>query len=799
MSFEPVGTGLNVYESPEIVEGVVKWLETPEDVISFVQGGADVSDVVVMARGGTTTFLTMALNAGVRGVVTLQGAPESHLGIVCREFGIPCIMSVAFAKGVRTGRGETIPADGARVRLDVSSRPQGTVSVAAGAPVDDSPPPADATPAMSEEQMAQIMLLLEKFGGVVPHGAEGDQVMRAEMTTRVLYADDDSMHRDLTVAEVNEAVRYYTWNEWDALAARATEGESGLIPRQEYEAMGIMNCWFCHPGWLRTIEDRVGVDGIIDIGATGRREIGTKVNMLHLWALATATSFGRGIALELNLHDLDYKADRVRDCFGVVRRLYKGLWGDGPVLSSMRGFQAPILDPSWIERFSADRISLDDPGARSAFTRFNGAAELMGFLLHFDNRLGLGDTGPYPLPDGGFVLVRDLFVNEPAFPWSADTEGLPYAFTIAMFFGADSGLQTQMTDLSTVFTTPANYLPYVQDVAVYARETWDTPMADIRRLTVDDMTAMRERCEQQSAALYGRIAAMSKREKIEAGAMVYTAGFALPIARAAGMYDELVSDHRFLQIHPAVQACYDTIISGVATEMIPRLFLTGSWGKPVPEHGSDSLTDDGSEFAVLHALRVRGFASAAQVAQSSGLPGFGLPGSGLPGSGLPAEQVSAVLAGTTERGHTKERTGRVSGFTLTPAGRARHVLLREDATSPAAQRVVAEAYASFLEPNKAFKQLTTQWQLERDGDRGQFAGRLEQINDAVLAVVDQAAQAQPRFAGYRPRFEAALDRFRAGDDDALAKPMTGSYHDVWMEFHEDLLATLGRPRGDDDE
>jgi hypothetical protein len=783
-SFEPVGTGLNVYESPAIVEGRAKWLETPEDVISFVQDAADVSDVIVVARGGTTTFLTMALNAGVRGVVTLQGAPESHLGIVCREFGIPCIMSVAFDKGVRTSRGETIPADGTRLRLDVSARPQGTVSAEAGAPSDDSPPPADAAPAMSEEQMAQILLLLEKFGGTVPHGPDGDAIMQAEMTTRVLFADDDSMHRDLTVAEVNEAIRYYTWNEWDALAARATEGESGLIPRQEYEAIGIMNCWFRHPEWLRAIQDRGGVDGMIEIGSLGHREIGTKVNMLHLWALATATSFGRGIAVELNLHDLDYKADRVRETFAIARRLYKGLWQDGAFLSSMRQFHAPILDPAWIERFSADRTPLDDEATRAAFTRFNGAAELMGFLMHFDNRLGLGDSGPYPLPDGGFAIVRDLFVNETAFPWAADIEGLPYAFTLALFFDGDSGLDVTMNDLSTMFTTPANYLPFVRGAAVYARDRWDSPVADVRLLSADDLDTMRARCEQQSAALYRRIASMTKREKIEAGALVYTSGFALPVARAAGMLDELVSEHGFGQIHPAVDACYDTIISGVATEMIPRLFLTGSWGKPVPENSTGSLAADGPEFAVLHALRVRGVANAGQVAESSGLP---------------ADQVAAVLAETTSRGHTKERTGRISGFALTPAGRARHVLLRDDTISPADKRVVAEAYAAFLEPNKAFKQLTTEWQTEPVRDREQFLSQLEQINDSALAVVDQAAAAQPRFAGYRPRFQAALAAFRGGDDDALAKPMTGSYHDLWMELHEDLLVTLGRSRDAADE
>jgi hypothetical protein len=591
------------------------------------------------------------------------------------------------------------------------------------------------------------------------------------------------MHRALTVQEVNEAVRYYTWNEWDALAARATEGESGLIPRQEYEAMGIMNCWFMHPEWLRAIEDEVGPDGVIAIGDRARHEVGTKINMLHIWAMATATSFGRGIALELNLHDQDFKADRVRQSFEVVRRLYKGLWGNGPMLTSMRDFEGPVLDPSWIDRFAADRISLENDEARSTFQRFNGAAELMGFLLHFDNRLGLGDTGPYPLPDGGFVLVRDLFVNEPAFPWSEETEGLPYAFTIAMFFDADSGVETQMTDLSTVFTTPANYLPYVKGISVYARETWDTPMEELRTLSLDELAQYRTRCEQQSTKLYARIAAMSKKEKIEAGAFVYTAGFALPFARAAGIHEELVTHQRFNEIHPAVAACYDTIISGVATEMIPRLFLTGSWGNPVPEQESDSLAEDSSEFEVLHALRVRGFADLDKVVESTGHD---------------ADTVAEVLSGTTERGHTKERTGKISGFMLTPAGKARHVLLRGDSVSPAQVDAIVAAYDEFLAPNRAFKQLTTDVQLDKI-ETSAIGAALDDLHRQVEAVLGTATAAVPRFSRYETRLADALARYHGGDADALALPMSGSYHDVWMELHEDLLATIGRERTANDE
>jgi phosphoenolpyruvate-protein kinase (PTS system EI component) len=113
-------------ESDAVVEGCIRFLDSPQEVLGFVTG-AEVAETIVISRGGTTTFMAPALAAGVRGLITLQGSPESHLGILSREFGIPCVMSVVFTEGVQTSRGETIPADGTLVRLDVSSAPEARV------------------------------------------------------------------------------------------------------------------------------------------------------------------------------------------------------------------------------------------------------------------------------------------------------------------------------------------------------------------------------------------------------------------------------------------------------------------------------------------------------------------------------------------------------------------------------------------------------------------------------------------------------------------------------------------------
>jgi phosphoenolpyruvate-protein kinase (PTS system EI component) len=114
-----IGTGINVFTSDENVVGVIRFLDSPDEVLEFIDG-PDVENTVVISRGGTTTFMSPALMAGVAGLITLQGAPESHLGILSREFSIPCVMSTTFTDGIATSRGETIPADGTRVRLDIT-------------------------------------------------------------------------------------------------------------------------------------------------------------------------------------------------------------------------------------------------------------------------------------------------------------------------------------------------------------------------------------------------------------------------------------------------------------------------------------------------------------------------------------------------------------------------------------------------------------------------------------------------------------------------------------------------------
>ncbi|MFT4234665.1 MAG: PEP-utilizing enzyme [Microbacterium sp.] len=87
-----VAEGFNAFETDKTPEGIVKYLGSPQDVIALLSSGK-LKEHILLVRGGTTTFLSPALSMGAIGIITMSGAPESHLGILSREFQTPCVMT----------------------------------------------------------------------------------------------------------------------------------------------------------------------------------------------------------------------------------------------------------------------------------------------------------------------------------------------------------------------------------------------------------------------------------------------------------------------------------------------------------------------------------------------------------------------------------------------------------------------------------------------------------------------------------------------------------------------------------
>jgi len=195
---------------------------------------------------------------------------------------------------------------------------------------------------------------------------------------------------------------------------------------------------------------------------------------------------------------------------------------------------------------------------------------------------------------------------------------------------------------------------------------------------------------------------------------------------------------------------------------------------------------------VLHGLRVKGVAPAEAVAEAVDLP---------------LAEVEARLAGLEAEGLVAQRSGRLAGWALTPSGRDEHGrLLGAEARTAGAHAAVARSYRRFRALNAGVLDACSRWHVREVGGRpvrndhrdarydARVVADLARLEAQAEPVLDDLEGALDRYGRYRPRLRHAVDRVEAGDGEWFTKPMMPSFHTVWFELHEDLLATLGLER-----
>ena len=119
----PIGTGTPTFAAGR-VEGEIVHITSPVEVLDLLDDPERVTRLVLLIDEPGATFLSPLLLGGPRAVVCTAGTPKSHLGIVTREFDIPCVMGVELSAPL---------ADGTQVEIRFDDAEHATL-LAAGAP-----------------------------------------------------------------------------------------------------------------------------------------------------------------------------------------------------------------------------------------------------------------------------------------------------------------------------------------------------------------------------------------------------------------------------------------------------------------------------------------------------------------------------------------------------------------------------------------------------------------------------------------------------------------------------------------
>lgn len=197
----------------------------------------------------------------------------------------------------------------------------------------------------------------------------------------------------------------------------------------------------------------------------------------------------------------------------------------------------------------------------------------------------------------------------------------------------------------------------------------------------------------------------------------------------------------------------------------------------------------------LHAVRLLGFAQSGRIAQRYDLA---------------SDQVLECLLDMEAHGWvSRSEFAGMAGWNLTAPGRAEDERrLADELDASGARPVVTAAHQRFLPLNARFQDAVTRWQLRplpgdpmaandhtdyRWDDR--VIDALGSVGRALAAINAELAAVLPRLAGYAARYDGALGRARRGEWRWVDGVGMDSCHVVWMQLHEDLLATLGLQRG----
>ncbi|PZQ50711.1 MAG: hypothetical protein DI556_06215 [Rhodovulum sulfidophilum] len=185
---------------------------------------------------------------------------------------------------------------------------------------------------------------------------------------------------------------------------------------------------------------------------------------------------------------------------------------------------------------------------------------------------------------------------------------------------------------------------------------------------------------------------------------------------------------------------------------------------------------DARTFDVLNAIYLRKMAPVAHVADVAAID---------------AAAVEAILAEQRAAGAVLDLGG---AWLLEQAGTDQVLAFYRETYRPLRERGDIMAWYEKFEAtlNQQFIRAVSDWQSS-EGD-GRSQEKMIKLVDRMIRHLGQVTEEIPRYAHYIRRFEQSMARADRGERDFVCNPMVDSMHNVWFEFHEDILAVVGRPR-----
>ena len=290
------------------------------------------------------------------------------------------------------------------------------------------------------------------------------------------------------------------------------------------------HCFFEHaPDILRRVSEAAAPE---DLGAASRA-VGHRPNGVALNALALGYLNGReqrrlveGIAPDAPLPDERMEdTASLMDFWGRFGRAYV----DHPAgfLPGEMNHRLPVLPPEIREHLLSLMRSAVSTAERVAIRRTMAVTELYTFIQNGEARVGVFNHGPYPLPGGDSLVVKELVgLRDRFLDW--DVEERPHVDALARVMRVHDVVAT--VDLFGSLVTD----PFEFEDRIVAEEVVTVEDGRLRRLGPDELTSVATEAANAQVRMYEQAAEWSPDYRVAYGADLY-ASLLVTFTRAAGL------------------------------------------------------------------------------------------------------------------------------------------------------------------------------------------------------------------------------------------------------------------------
>ena len=207
-----------------------------------------------------------------------------------------------------------------------------------------------------------------------------------------------------------------------------------------------------------------------EVGQRGKR-LGSPISPLALWLFGYHFLIGREVLIDAGILRANIWGEKIARVLDYWRRVVFAHREDGRLDNSDTGATNLFLPPAIVQTLY-QALSPMDARIQRLVPEFCQTLEEYLFLLNAEGRIGVSDSGPYPLNVERVLIVRDFFdLKGHYYPWRDVVADVPYHSCTLAFTLDPADFQTiELSDRSELITAPHRYVDFIREIALLTND-----------------------------------------------------------------------------------------------------------------------------------------------------------------------------------------------------------------------------------------------------------------------------------------------------------------------------------------